>query len=521
MMSVNVWTLFGSFFSTLLLYLIYHYFIGPYLTLQFYKEQGLPTSFVPLVGYVKSSLENAVKHGDFFHSFKQLNHQDPRPQGFATSISGTVVLWLIDPETIKEFYQNQDRYYTKEIPGFVFFYRLMSEGMLFTEGQTWKRHRRLASLAFNYEFLKQSIPDVVQTADSLLEGMKERDLSRFDMMTEIQAITGEVVGRVFFGEKLSSRTFKGESITRALTIVITAVSEETMSPATFLLSDRVLKAGVFNRHRKLHQEIDEFKVFIKSIVQQKFKELDEQKDNPSRTESKASRSNLIELFWKQRVQIPEEAFTDEEIVDEFITFFLAGMDTTGHLITHASYYYLANPQTHQKLLQEVSNVFESPSEVTIDSLNQMDNMTAFMKEALRLASPAMMIFMRLALKDHTLANIKIKKGTLVDIPHKVNNSYSGYHQSPEEFIPERWIDDDSKTKKSVTENPHIFTPFSGGGRNCIGQHLAMNEARIIFSLFLKKFDFELADNEYKLRFTNRFTYEPYEPIIYRVKPKDH
>ena len=521
MISVNVWTLFGSFFGTFLLYLLYNYFISPFLTLQFYKKQGLSTSFVPLVGYLKSSFENVLKHGDFYHSFKQLNQQDPRPQGFATSISSTVVLWLVDPEIIKEFYQNQERYYTKEIPGFVFFYRLLSQGMLFTEGQTWKRHRRLASLAFNYEFLKQSIPDVVQTTDSFLEKMKERDLSRFDMMTEIQVITGEVVGRVFFGEKLSSRTFKGQSITRALTILITAVTEETLNSANFLLCDRVLKAGVFNRHRKLHREIDEFKAFIESVVQQKFQELDEQKENSSNTASSTSRSNLIELFWNQRLQTPAEAFTDEEIVDEFITFFLAGMDTTGHLITHASYYYLANPQTHQKLLQEVSNVFESPSEVTIEALNQMDNMTAFMKETLRLTSPVMILFMRLALKDHTLANIKIKKGTLVDIPYMVNNSYSSYHQSPEEFIPERWIDDDSRTKKSVSENPHIFTPFSGGGRNCIGQHLAMNEARIIFSLFLKKFDFELADKEYKLRFIARFTYEPYEPIIYRLTPKNY
>ena len=232
-----------------------------------------------------------------------------------------------------------------------------------------------------------------------------------------------------------------------------------------------------------------------------------------------SGTNLLELFYNQRSQAPEEAFTDEEVVSEFINFFIAGMDTTGHLLTFASYFYLQHAECQEKLLKEANNLCMDPSKLTIEELNQMDYMTAFLKECLRMTPPATLLFHRTAIIDHNIGHIKVKKGTEVNIPFLVNNFSPEYHQDPNDFLPSRWIDEDSQTRKSVLEKPHIYTPFSSGSRNCIGQHLAMSEAKIIFSLFLRKFDFELTDKDYKLKLIARFTYEPYDLIHYRIRPK--
>jgi cytochrome P450 len=53
-----------------------------------------------------------------------------------------------------------------------------------------------------------------------------------------------------------------------------------------------------------------------------------------------------------------------------------------------------------------------------------------------------------------------------------------------QFLPDRW-----DTLK--LEDPFMFLPFSGGSRNCIGQHLGLVEIKIIIALFLRNFDFEL------------------------------
>lgn len=96
----------------------------------------------------------------------------------------------------------------------------------------------------------------------------------------------------------------------------------------------------------------------------------------------------------------EEGFSDRDIVDEFITFFIAGMDTTAHLAAMGTYYFLKNPETHAKLREEADMYLSNQSEITIDSINKMEYATAFIKETLRLAAPGASSFERMATEDH-------------------------------------------------------------------------------------------------------------------------
>lgn len=168
-------------------------------------------------------------------------------------------------------------------------------------------------------------------------------------------------------------------------------------------------------------------------------------------------------------------------------------------------------------MEEINRLFADPSNVTLDTLNQMDFMTAFIKETLRLEPPLLGILDREATKNHTLGDLKIRKGTAVNIGVLLNNFNPIYHDDPDVFYPERWLTD-SKTKESITKDTFVSIPFSSGARNCIGQHLAMNEVRIIFSLFLKKYDFEL-DPNYKHEMTQRIVYEPNNVMNLKLIPK--
>ena len=64
----------------------------------------------------------------------------------------------------------------------------------------------------------------------------------------------------------------------------------------------------------------------------------------------------------------------------------------------------------------------------------------------------------------------------------------------------------------------MFTPFSGGPRNCIGQHLAIIEAKIIISEYLNMFDLKLQDG-YKLKMGPKFLYEPVDQLLFDLTPK--
>ena len=65
---------------------------------------------------------------------------------------------------------------------------------------------------------------------------------------------------------------------------------------------------------------------------------------------------------------------------------------------------------------------------------------------------------------------------------------------------------------------YAYTPFSAGPRNCIGQHLAIIESKVIMSEFLNRFDFELKEG-YKLKMCLRFLYEPFDELTLVLKPK--
>lgn len=168
-------------------------------------------------------------------------------------------------------------------------------------------------------------------------------------------------------------------------------------------------------------------------------------------------------------------------------------------------------------MKEVNQHFHDPSSITVESLSQMEYMNAVLKEALRMATPAPIVFDREALEDHSIGDLKIKKGTYINANFIGNNFDKRYHEEPEKFIPERWTDPNSLTLQSLGSQPMAFTPFSIGGRNCIGQHIAMMEAKIILGMFLKTYSYEMSDPNYKLQMAMTFLYEPATSLMYKLR----
>jgi len=458
-------------------------------------------------------MQDVKEKGDFAYRWKEVANMDNQPKGFGGNVAIYTQLHLINGDLIKEFIRKQDLY-IKHPKFFGILMELFKEGLAFTEGKVWKRHRKHASMAFHYDYLTMIIPDIIKIADEFLEKIKCKDLNKVNAKDEFEAITGELVGRIFFGEKFSEYNIDGRPLTIVLADILNRVGVETFNPLTSLFGSKLMRLGLFKRHRELTKDIKEFKAFCKKIVENKMKEFSKLKEDQKSLESK----NLLWIFYEQRLKSPEDAFTDDEIIDEFITFFFAGMDTTGLLLTAMAYYTTLHPEYTERLMNEVNTHFADPSKVSVEDLNKMEFMTAFIKETLRVVTPAPMIFTRKAQQDHTLGNLKIKKGTLVTMNMLANNYNPKIHNEPTKFDPDRWLTD-SQTMKSISNNPFLYTPFSTGGRNCIGQHLAMNEARIIFSLFLKKYKAELTDKNYKLEMIFRMLYEAVKDIEFALTTK--
>jgi cytochrome P450 len=113
-------------------------------------------------------------------------------------------------------------------------------------------------LAFHYEFLKGVTNDVVQIADELLSKL-ENNVTTISSMSEFKKITGEVIGRIFFGERLNDFSFKGQPLTLFLSDLIIRIGVIGFDPLYLMFGINFVKFGLTKKHRELFKDIKEFR----------------------------------------------------------------------------------------------------------------------------------------------------------------------------------------------------------------------------------------------------------------------
>jgi cytochrome P450 len=463
-------------------------------------KQGAHNNFIPLVGAFISSIKAVQTHGDFMAPAKQLIKANPNVRWEISNIGATPLIVLYDPQLIKEVIKNQDCYKKSELifsPMTV----ILGEGLVTAEGATWKKHRKVVSQSFHFEFLKSQLPLIVSTTREFLDKIPESGLKKVKMMDEFQKITGEVIGRIFFGNNLNEYSIDGQPLTLVLSHLIADVAEAARGGLRILLGDTIYwKTPAMKR---LLGRVRVFRNVCEEIVNQRISSKAEKKD----------KKDMLDYLLEQQQQGGEDAMSNKEIVDEFCSFFLAGMDTTGHVITMLAYNLLQNPQYLKEVQNEIDSKYPSKSQdITLEKLKELTSLELALKETLRFNPPSTGLIPRDIIKDHKLGDIKLKKGAMLTAGFLMNNYNTKYYEEPHLFQPERWLE--PKTKENESNN--IFMPFFSGPRNCIGQHLSQMETQIIFAEFIRKYSYNVSES-YVHRMTFRLLYEPDQDMIFDLK----
>lgn len=479
-----------------LLLLYFHVFV-PLQRLAFYKKQGIETTFFPLIGFLKAGIKGLKTTGDYFSWVKASSKTSPTQKAHVVNIGSKAMLLLRDTLYVKEFLQNTGNYQKSSFSDV--FRPLLGQGLLFVEGETWKARRKMISSCFHYEFLKDNTPLIQETAREFLDKITPREYKECLIMDKFQEITGEVVGRIFFGRNLNKYTFEGRPLTLALVNIMYDLGLFIKTPGYILLGTKVFSLPFASSSKKLMSRIKGFRAQCTKIVEDRKKEEDEKYNDL-----------LAALLTHQK---GSDKLTDEDIVNEFITFFMAGMDTTGHLVAMAVYNLTQHPQYLEKFKEEREKTYNKSKEATTETIQSMNTLTCFLKETMRHHNPVPATLLRECDQDQQILDLTVKKGTIIKVEPFAAYFNDKYYDEPEKFSPERWETPNPKL------DPYAFIPFSAGPRNCIGQHLAMIEARIIISEFLERFDFKLSDG-YQLKMTFRFLYEPVENLKIDLKRKD-
>lgn len=362
----------------------------------------------------------------------------------------------MDPEMIKQLIQKYE-IYQRDKDAAKYFLELAHGTMIFEEKEQWRKQRKIISSAFNFEFIKEMIPVMVEVAQEQFDSwVQTNSLSKLPLLERMAHITGEVTGRIFFGRRFNHERYNGETLTTVAIHLSYAICNEAFDVLSIIFGSGFPKTNILPRHRKLNKTISDLRKICRRLVSEI--EVNGRGEN-----------NLINRLLDLQKAGEENSLTDEQIIGEFIGIFGAGTDTTANFVASSVYFLCRYPEAYAKVAEEVEREFKDIKSITIESLNSMNYLSAFFKEVLRVGTGC--LFYREAVQDDDLCGVKIKKGTLFNVFLNVLQNSDRYFFEPEKFKPERWLADSPESQDGFKKEPYAYLPFSAGPRNCIGQLL--------------------------------------------------
>ncbi|TGO27603.1 hypothetical protein BPAE_0039g00130 [Botrytis paeoniae] len=187
-------------------------------------------------------------------------------------------------------------------------------------------------------------------------------------------------------------------------------------------------------------------------------------------------------------------FMRAEVIKTTGTLIIAGSETTATLLSSAIFHLLKNPSCMATLFQEIRSTFEESADMTFVKLANLRYPNVCLQEAFRIYPPVPGVLPRRTQPGSVVINGHF-------IPEDVSvgvNQWSAYHSAanfalPDQFLPERWLDDNISNPRFASDKRGVVQLFSVGPRNCLGQHLAMAEMRAILARILRHFDIDLCE----------------------------
>ena len=211
------------------------------------------------------------------------------------------------------------------------------------------------------------------------------------------------------------------------------------------------------------------------------------------------------------VAIESGGFTDDELVNQLMTFLAAGHETTASSLTWAVYLLSKHPAEQTRLRDEIRAhlpAINDPSvKITSTDIDHLPFLNAVLNETSRVLPPVALT-VREAENDTTIQGHFIPAGTTIIIcPWAINTSDALWGADSKEFKPDRWMGQ-GRANTGGAESNYAVTTFLHGPRSCIGKDFAKAEFACLLAALVGRFEMELAEPEKKLEIHGGITNGP-------------
>ncbi|XP_051133512.1 trimethyltridecatetraene synthase-like [Andrographis paniculata] len=166
-----------------------------------------------------------------------------------------------------------------------------------------------------------------------------------------------------------------------------------------------------------------------------------------------------------------------------------GADTTPTTVEWIILELMRHPNIYKKAKDELDRVIGGNRWVEEHDFSELHYLDAIIKETMRLHPISTILAPHYAMEDCRVAGYDIPKGTTVFINTWSIGRNPKYWETPEEFIPERFIG----KQIDISGSNFALLPFGSGRRRCPGYKLALKTVRAIVANLLQGFDLKLKD----------------------------
>ena len=369
-------------------------------------------------------------------------------------------LLVSDPEMITDVLATNNDAYRK-----IYLLRmnrlLFGDGLLTSEGEIWRRQRRLAQPAFHHQRLAGYSQVMAIETERILSTWRNGETR--DVHVDLMDLTLRIAGRALFGADVAPDV---GTVAEALRVALErhVIRMESLLP----LPERFPTPGSL----RLQRAVGRLDRIIYRIIEQ-------------RRSGGSRQSDLLGMLLAARDEVDGTGMTDRQLRDEALTLLLAGHETTAIALTWTLYLLSRHPQVEATLAAESAEVLRGRAPA-MDDLPRLAFTRRVVTESLRLYPPAW-AFGREAIRDTRLGDHRVTAGTSVVISPWVLHRDPRYFSEPETFDPSRWAGGLSKRLPAFA-----YVPFGGGPRRCIGSEFAMTEAVLLLAMITQRFHLALS-----------------------------
>jgi cytochrome P450 len=338
----------------------------------------------------------------------------------------------------------------------------LGRGLLTSEGETWRRHRRIMAPAFDRRSIESYAPIITAVAGDLLAQWDALpDASEVDAGAAMMRTTLHIISRAMFSANSDEIV---DIVEQGVGRYQTAVRPNLLD----LLGFPAWLTRMFSFRRAGADAFDEFDKTVDRLIESRAHD------------STGQPTDLLARLVAARDTETGGAMTAKEVRDEVVTIFMAGHETTAQALTWTWYLLSLHPAVEARLHRELSEILDGRTPRYQD-IARLRYTRMVIEEAMRLYPPAHTMA-REPIAPDTILGHRIPAGSIVLIAPWLLHRKASLWAEPHRFNPDRFASEPPR---------YSYIPFGAGQRICIGAGFAITEAILILAMIAQRYRLHL------------------------------